>query len=127
MMAIGGTRHRVNGIGGFFFRARDPEGLRRWYEDRLGIPGPPQDYDSPPWVQEEGLTVFAPFELDAEMIGPPDKTWMLNLRVDDLDAIAAQLTADGETVEIDPDTYPTGRFAELRDPEGNGIQLWQPA
>ena len=51
------------------------------------------------------------------MIGPPEKTWMINFRVDDL---------DGETVDVHPERYPNGRFAELRDPAGNGIQLWQP-
>ena len=70
--------------------------------------------------------MFAPFPQDSEMIGPPEHTWMINFRVDDLDAMVDQLRAAGETVEVDPQTYPNGRFAELRDPEGNGIQLWQP-
>ncbi len=126
-MAIERPRHRVKGIGGFFFRARDPDSLRRWYEERLGLPGPPTDYDSLPWVQEGGPTAFAPFPPEVEMIGPADKTWMLNFRVDDLDAMVAQLRDAGETVEVDPETYPNGRFAELRDPEANGVQLWEPA
>ena len=70
--------------------------------------------------------MFAPFPQDSEMIGPPEHTWMINFRVDDLDAMVDQLRAAGETVEVDPQTYPNGCFAELRDPEGNGIQLWQP-
>ncbi len=60
------------------------------------------------------------------MIGPPEHTWMINFRVNDLDAIVLQLRNAGETVEVHPERYPNGRFAELRDPEGNGIQLWQP-
>jgi glyoxylase I family protein len=60
------------------------------------------------------------------MIGPPEHTWMINFRVADLDAIVDQLRAAGEEVTVDPERYPNGRFAELRDPEGNGIQLWQP-
>ena len=72
------------------------------------------------------MTAFAPFEQDSEMIGPPEKTWMINFRVDDLDAIVDQLRGAGETVDVHPERYPNGRFAELRDPEGNGIQLWQP-
>jgi predicted enzyme related to lactoylglutathione lyase len=117
---------RVAGIGGFFFRARDPAKLAGWYEERLGIAPVPTSYDGEVWRQREGETVFAPFAQDSEMIGPPEHTWMVNFRVDDLDAIVAQLRAAGESVEVDPEMYPNGRFAELRDPEGNGIQLWQP-
>jgi glyoxylase I family protein len=112
---------RVTGIGGFFFRARDPGALKLWYQERLGV-----TTASESWRQEEGATVFAPFELDSKMIGPPEHTWMINFRVADLDAIVDQLRAAGESVEVDPERYPYGRFAELRDPEGNGIQLWQP-
>ena len=117
---------RVTGIGGFFFRARDPEALTAWYEERLGVKPVPREYGEEPWRQEEGETVFAPFPQDSEMIGPPEHTWMINFRVADLDAIVEQLRSAGETVEVDPERYPNGRFAEVRDPEGNGIQLWQP-
>jgi predicted enzyme related to lactoylglutathione lyase len=117
---------RVTGIGGFFFRAEDPEALAKWYEERLGVDPVPQSYEQRPWRQQEGATAFAPFPQDSEMIGPPKHTWMLNFRVDDLDAMVAQLRDAGETVSVHPERYPNGRFAELRDPEGNGIQLWQP-
>jgi predicted enzyme related to lactoylglutathione lyase len=73
-----------------------------------------------------GATAFAPFPFDSSMIGPAEHTWMINFRVEDLDAIVAQLQGAGESVAVDPERYPNGRFAELRDPEGNGIQLWQP-
>ena len=117
---------RVTGIGGFFFRASDPDTLAIWYRDRLGIDPVPETYGQEPWRQQEGVTVFAPFEQDSEMIGPPERTWMINFRVDDLDAIVIQLRRAGDTVDVDPERYPNGRFATLRDPEGNGIQLWQP-
>ena len=117
---------KVTGIGGFFFRARDPEALQSWYQERLGVDAVPKSYGEEPWRQEAGATVFAFFEQDSEMIGPPDHTWMINFRVADLDAITEQLRAAGEAVEVDPERYPNGRFAQLRDPEGNGIQLWQP-
>ena len=116
----------VTGIGGFFFRSRDPKALAIWYQERFGINTVPETYDGEAWRQQEGETVFAPFSQDSEMIGPPEHTWMINLRVVDLDAMVAQLRDAGETVEVDPERYPNGRFAELRDPEGNGIQLWQP-
>jgi predicted enzyme related to lactoylglutathione lyase len=117
---------RVTGIGGFFFRSRDPDALALWYQERFGIVTVPGSYDEEPWRQQEGVTVFAPFQQDSEMIGPPGHTWMINFRVDDLDAMVVQLRSAGETVDVDPQRYPNGRFAEVRDPEGNGIQLWQP-
>ena len=117
---------RVTGIGGFFFRASDPEALADWYRDRLGVDPVPQSYEQEPWRQRAGATAFAPFQQDSEMIGPPEKTWMINFRVDDLDAMVDQLRSAGETVDVHPERYPNGRFAELHDPEGNGIQLWQP-
>jgi predicted enzyme related to lactoylglutathione lyase len=118
---------QVTGIGGFFFRARDPEAMARWYEERLGVKRVPTSYDETPWRQQEGDTAFAPFEQDSEMIGPPEHTWMINFRVGDLDAMVAQLRGAGETVDVDPERYPIGRFAELRDPEGNRVQLWEPS
>jgi predicted enzyme related to lactoylglutathione lyase len=116
----------VNGIGGFFFRADDPQALARWYEERLGITTVPESYEGEVWRQQAGETVFAPFPQGSEMIGPPEHTWMINFRVADLDRMVVQLREAGETVEVDPERYPNGRFAALRDPEGNGIQLWQP-
>jgi glyoxylase I family protein len=117
---------RVTGIGGFFFRARDPETLAVWYQERLGVNTVPKTYGEEAWRQEAGETAFAPFQQDSEMIGPSEHTWMINFRVKDLDAIVDQLRGAGESVDVDPERYPNGRFAELRDPEGNGIQLWQP-
>jgi glyoxylase I family protein len=116
----------VTGIGGLFFRARNPESLALWYQERLGVTPVPESYGGAAWRQQQGVTVFAPFPQDSEMIGPPEHTWMINFRVDDLDAMVAQLRSAGETVHVDPERYPNGRFAEFRDPEGNGIQLWQP-
>ena len=118
---------RVTGIGGFFFRARDTAALATWYEQRLGIAPVPTSYGGEVWRQQEGPTVFSPFEQGSEMIGPPEKTWMINFRVDDLDAMVEQLRTSGITVDVDATTYPNGRFATLQDPDGNAIQLWQPA
>ncbi len=117
----------VTGIGGFFFRAEDPAALAAWYEEHLGIDRTPQSYDVEPWTQEAGPTVFAPFSANTAYFGDPEQQWMINLRVRNLDALVERLrTADIE-VEVDPETYPNGRFARLADPEGNPIQLWEPA
>jgi predicted enzyme related to lactoylglutathione lyase len=117
---------RVTGIGGFFFRAKDPAALAKWYEDNLGVTQVPKDYGSTAWQTEAGTTVFAPFKHDTTYFGDMRLQWMINFRVRDLDKMAAQLRAAGTKVEIDPENYPNGRFAKLNDPEGNPIQLWQP-
>lgn len=116
---------RVLGIGGFFFASADPEALQRWYEDHLGVDSPPQTYDEPSWRQSGGPTVFAAMGNDtAHLQGRP---YALNFRVTDLDAMATQLRGAGIEVVVDPETYPNGRFAELHDPDGNPVQLWEVA
>ena len=118
---------RVLGIGGVFFKARDAAGLSRWYEEHLGVLTTGESYDDPVWEQEAGETVFAPFgeeHWESPHLGPSG--WGINFRVGDLDAMVAQLRPAGLTVEVDPETYPNGRFAQLADPEGNPVQLWQP-
>jgi glyoxylase I family protein len=118
---------KVLGIGGLFFRATNPDTLARWYLDHLGIALVPTDYHGQVWHTEAGVTVFAPFPHDTKYIGPATHAWMVNFRVRDLGKFAAQLRAQGIQVDIDPQSYPNGRFAHLHDPEGNRIELWQPA
>ena len=118
---------RVTGIGGFFFRAQDPAALNRWYGEHFGIVRLDSvGYDDPGWFQDRGETVFSAFSADSDAFGAPDRSWKINLRVDDHDGIVAQLRAAGIAVEPHTESYPNGRFAELEDPEGNRIQLWEP-
>jgi len=117
---------QVTGIGGLFFRSKDPAALGHWYKEHLGIDLVPGDYSQKPWSQEAGPTVFAPFPHDTDYFGRADKQWMINLRVGDLDAMVEQLRAAKIDVAVDPETYPNGRFARLHDPEGNPIELWEP-
>jgi glyoxylase I family protein len=117
---------RVLGIGGFFFKARDANGLSRWYAEHLGVGAPLDSYDDPVWRPEAGPTVFAPFGEEhwrSPHLGPAG--WGINFRVRDLDAMVDQLRTAGIEVEIDPQEYPNGRFAQLHDAEGNAVQLWQ--
>jgi predicted enzyme related to lactoylglutathione lyase len=111
---------KVNGIGGLFFRARDPKALGQWYETHLGV--------AQMWDQAAGLTVFAPFKAETDYF-PADKQWMINFRVDDLDALMTDLNKAGIATESRPDEWDsaeTGRFCRIHDPEGNAIELWQP-
>ncbi len=128
MHAEGTEMEKVTGIGGLFFRAHDPKGLARWYQQHLGISLTPTSPDDSVWEQEAGPTAFSPFPETTDYFGDAHKAWMVNFRVRDLDKMAAQLKAAGIEVKIDPQSYPNiGRFARLHDPEGNPIELWQPA
>jgi len=123
----GGTEmEKVTGIGGFFFRAKDPKALALWYQQHLGVSVIPTGNGESPWQQEAGPTAFAPFKETSDYFGDTAKVWMLNFRVRDLDKMAAQLQAAGIEVKMDPQPYPYGRFARVHDPEGNPIELWQP-
>jgi glyoxylase I family protein len=122
----------VTGIGGLFFRARQPKALAEWYRNHLGLDVVPDNYDDLPWQQEAGPTAYAPFPEDTEYFGDPGKQPMINFRMVNLEAqngavnMMAQVRAAGIAVEIYPGTYPNGRFARLHDPEGNPIELWEP-
>ncbi len=117
---------KVLGIGGLFFRADDPEGLARWYLDQLGVSLVPQEASDAPWVNAEGVTVFAPFANDTDYFGA-DRQFMVNFRVRDLDAMLAQLADAGHEASHHHTMDGVGRFARVHDPEGNPIELWQPA
>lgn len=124
----GGTEmEKVAGIGGLFFRAHDPKALGNWYQQHLGIALTPTSEGAAVWQQEAGPTVITPFPETTKYFGDPQKVWMVNFRVHDIDKMVAQLRAAGIEVK-DPETYPNvGRFTRLHDPEGNPIELWQPS
>lgn len=110
----------ITGIGGVFFRAKDPAALAAWYERHLGINGMA-------WTQQAGQTVFAPFPADTDYFGRESQQFMLNFRVDDLDGMLARLKADKVKIVKDiEDQAGVGRFAAVEDPEGNRIELWEP-
>jgi predicted enzyme related to lactoylglutathione lyase len=115
---------RVLGIGGYFMRADDPAVLTAWYRDSLGL----DVDDDGVWHQGAGPTVFATFASDTDYFGSRAQQTMLNFRVRDLDAMLAQLRAKGADVaEETHDMEGVGRFGWVIDPEGNRIELWEPA
>ena len=113
----------VTGIGGLFFRAKDPDTIRAWYVKHLGVGSAPYGE----WQTQAGPSVFAPFAADTDYFAA-DRQWMLNLRVDDLDGLCETLRAAGIEVITKPEwNMPgVGRFARLHDPEDNPIELWEP-
>jgi predicted enzyme related to lactoylglutathione lyase len=120
---------RVLGIGGVFFKAKDPGALTAWYHDVLGL-------EVQPWggilltpeamaAHPGAATVFSPFEADTTHFAPSTREFMINLAVDDLDGILASCAKHGVEATVLPDE-PNGRFAHILDPEGTKIELWQP-
>ena len=115
---------RVLGIGGYFMRAADPAALGAWYRDCLGLDADENGL----WHQDQGPTVFATFESGSEYLGSPSQGTMLNFRVGDLEAMLAQLRAKGAEVATETqEVEGVGRFGWVTDPEGNRVELWQPA
>ena len=118
---------RVVGIGGVFFTARDPQGLAQWYHDNLGVPVEPgQPYGTFKTSGGGEETVWSTFPEVTTYLGSGGKPFMINFRVDDLDAMLAQLRAGGVEVDERVEAHDYGRFGWATDPEGNRIELWQP-
>ena len=111
---------RVTGIGGVFFRAKHREALASWYREVLDLPV--TDTAS----AQLGTTVWAAFDSDTGYFGPNRQDYMVNYRVDDLDATLRRLREFGATVAPDVQEDDYGRFAWAEDPEGNRFELWQP-
>jgi predicted enzyme related to lactoylglutathione lyase len=114
------------GIGGIFLKARDPKTLAQWYRTHFSIPdqgGGSLAFDGP---ESMGMTVFAHFPLDTKYFGEGAQQAMVNFRVDDLDALLAQLAEAGVRIDPKRDDAPYGKFAWIWDPEGNRVELWQP-
>lgn len=122
----------VLGIGGLFFRSRDPDALNTWYREHLGVGAGcaaegTGDIDEWSWKTVGGPVVFAPFKETTDYFAA-DKQWMLNLRVSDLDALIESLRASDIAVETREEwnAPETGKFARVHDPEDNAIELWEP-
>jgi predicted enzyme related to lactoylglutathione lyase len=120
---------RVLGVGGVFFKSRDPRALSAWYRDVIGLEL--EDWGGVVFRPEAmaghpgAATVFSAFEDETTYFQPSTRDFMINLAVDDLEGILASCAAHGVEVKVLPDE-PNGRFAHLLDPEGTKIELWQP-
>ena len=133
-MTTDGARARVTGIGGVFFRARDPVALAAWYREHLGVPVEAGGTHAMFGVGPDGrdaagsalLTAWSAFPADTAYFGGGPAGWMVNYRVADLDAMRAQLRAAGVWVadEVQEESY--GRFGWAADPEGTRFELWEP-
>ncbi len=122
---------KVTGIGGVFFKAKEPVKLKSWYRDHLGIIPNPDGYVSFQWRDNDapdrvGLTVWEVFPADTDYFEPSSKPFMINFRVENLDALLAELRAAGVQVDDRLEEYDYGRFGWILDPEGNRVELWEP-
>jgi len=122
---------RVTGIGGVFFLSRgDAKALSAWYEKHLGMRL--EDFGAAvlEWEDDEaddnGITVWSVADRDSEWFSPSESPFMINYRVDDLEKMIEQLTADGIEILQGPEYHENGVFAWIMDPEGNKIELWEP-
>lgn len=119
---------RITGVGGIFFRSKDPKALAAWYHDVLGVPIEPWGgamlrYDAP---GHPPAVVWSPFPQSTNYMDPSTREFMIDFAVDDLDAFLGKLKAKGVAVIKRDDSDPSGAFAWIMDPDGTKIELWQP-
>ncbi len=124
------TNKKVTGIGGVFFKTPDPEGIKSWYAQHLGLNtdqyGCLFRFRLPDDPQKMGALQWSPFKDDTDYFAPSTKDFMINYRVDDLEALEKELRAGGVTIVDEIVTYEYGKFLHIMDPEGNKIELWEP-
>ena len=125
------TAGQVLGIGGVFFRSKDPARLAAWYAEHLGLSfeawgDTHGTHFAPDGMPPHAFTVFSIFKSNTEYFGPSGQSFMLNLIVDDLDAALARVVAGGAERLDDIEEHDYGRFGWFIDPDGNRVELWQP-
>lgn len=120
---------RVTGIGGIFFKCKDPQGIKDWYSKNLGIET--DEYGTSfEWRQAEdgiqkGFTAWSPFPETTGYLDPSPKDFMINYRVENIEWLVDQFKKDGVTVLDEIETFEYGKFVHIIDPEGNKIELWE--
>jgi len=114
------TPGRILGIGGIFFKSRDPHALREWYKEKLGI------HEGEMFKPAEPFTTWSVFPAASPYFEPSTASFMVNYIVDDLEAFLARCAENGVRIDSKREDYDYGRFAWIYDPDGNKIELWEP-
>jgi hypothetical protein len=123
---------RVTGLGGLFFKSKDPAKLYNWYKKQLGLKPQPgnagvffswREVENP---KRKGMTVWSIFPTNTTYFRPSRAPFMMNFRVDDLDGLLKKLKKRGVMIDAHREDYEYGRFAWIMDPDGNRIELWEP-
>lgn len=121
---------RITGIGGVFFKANDPKALAAWYQKHLGLSLEEWGGAILKWpedkAEDKGVTVWTLAGRESQWFAPSTASFMINYRVDDMDALLAQLQAGGVAIHKGPEEDENGKFAWVIDPDGNKVELWQP-
>ncbi|MGH2553006.1 MAG: VOC family protein [Chitinophagaceae bacterium] len=125
------TMKKVTGIGGIFFKCKDPKAINDWYKTHLGFETTPYGV-SFEWrladdSTKKGMTQWNPFKETTKYFDPSTKEFMINYRVDNLEALVEELKKENVTIVDKMETYDYGKFIHILDPEGNKIELWEPA
>ncbi len=121
---------RVTGIGGIFFKCKDPSQMKEWYARHLGLNT--DEYGAGfEWLDvanptKKGLTQWSPFEENTSYFDPSPREFMINYRVENLEALVAELIKEGVTIVDEIETYDFGKFVHILDAEGNKVELWEP-
>jgi len=122
---------KVTGLGGVFFKCDDPQKMNEWYAKNLGLPTSAygttfewRDADDP---SKKGSTTWSTFPQDTKYFNPSTKPFMINYRVENIELMVEEFKKDGVTVIDEVATYDYGKFVHILDPEGNVIELWEPA
>ena len=121
---------KVTGIGGVFFKCKDPEAMKEWYAKNLGLPtdqyGTTFEWRETEDSTKKGTTQWSPFKETTQYFAPSTKEFMINYRVENLEALVEELRKDSITITDDIQAFEYGKFIHIMDPEGNKIELWEP-
>ncbi len=122
---------KVTGLGGIFFKCKDPNKIKEWYKKNLGLETDQYGFNFE-WRQGDdpakyGSTQWSPFKESTEYFKPSPKEFMINYRVENLEALVEELKKEGVTIVDQMESYEYGKFIHIMDPEGNKIELWEPA
>ena len=121
-------KNRVTGLGGFFFKSKDPDSVKKWYNEHLGLNT--DQYGCTFWWKDKKgnncSTQWSPMAQDTDYYKPSEKPFMMNFRVENLEELLKVLKEEGVEVVGEMETYDYGKFGWIMDPEGNKIELWEP-
>ena len=121
---------KVTGIGGIFFKTKDPEKMKVWYNQNLGLVtneyGSVFEFRSSDEPDKKNYSVWSPFNEDTDYFEPSQKEFMINYRVENMEKLVNELREAGVTICDEIETYEYGKFVHILDPENNKIELWEP-
>lgn len=124
------TKNKVHGIGGIFFKSSDPEKMKSWYNENLGLVtneyGSLFEFRKSDHPKEKGYLQWSPFEENTEYFEPSEKEFMINYRVENLEDMVKELRANNVIILDRIQTFEYGKFVHILDPENNKIELWEP-